>query len=127
MLEFVSERIKKVREERGISQKKLGMVLGLSDKAISAYEKGRTYPPIDTLFKIAQELKKPITYFLSEDSEEQDMFDRIERVEELLQTVNDELVELKRYTLSKDPKRSNTPPEEPVIDDVVIVSPKDDL
>ncbi len=92
---FVAERIKKAREEQGISQKKLGMILGLSDKAISAYEAGRTYPPLDTLFKLAKELSKPINYFIEADSNAVVSIDAIARISEKLAAISVEVEKLK--------------------------------
>lgn len=68
MLSNIGKRIKEAREEQGISQKDLGMSLGLSDKAVSAYEASRTIPPLETLVRIAEELHKPLEYFIKEDS-----------------------------------------------------------
>ena len=68
MLSNIGKRIKEAREEQGISQKDLGMSLGLSDKAVSAYEASRTIPPLETLVRIAEELHKPLEYFINEDS-----------------------------------------------------------
>jgi len=44
----------------------LGVRVGLSDKAISMYEKGTVYPPVTNLLKIAKELDKDIGYFLED-------------------------------------------------------------
>ncbi|MHC1716749.1 MAG: helix-turn-helix domain-containing protein [Candidatus Dojkabacteria bacterium] len=59
-----AERLKIAREEKGYSQKDLGLRVGLSDKSISIYEKGTVYPPVTNLLKISKELNKPIGYFL---------------------------------------------------------------
>lgn len=59
-------RLKKARKEKGISQKKLGMIVGLSDKSISMYERGEVYPPVGNLLKISKELGKSVGYFLDE-------------------------------------------------------------
>jgi transcriptional regulator with XRE-family HTH domain len=56
-------KLKKAREEKGYSQKELGLRVGLSDKSISIYEKGSVYPPISNLLRIAKELDKPVGYF----------------------------------------------------------------
>ncbi len=96
MLKRVGERIKKAREVRGISQKKLGMSLGLSDKAISAYEAGRTYPPIDTLEKIAHELGKPIAYFLSEDISDSAIVEHMDDLSTRIDQITKTLDELKK-------------------------------
>ena len=64
--EIFSKRLKKAREEKGYSQRELGIRVGLSDKSISMYEKGIVYPPVTNLLKIANELGKDISYFLKE-------------------------------------------------------------
>lgn len=64
MLENIGTKIKDAREEQNMSQKDLGMSLGLTDKAISAYEACRTIPPLETLVRIAEELHKPLDYFI---------------------------------------------------------------
>ena len=61
-----AKRLKKAREEKGISQKSLGMIVGLSDKSISMYERGSVYPPISNLLKISKELGKKVGYFLDD-------------------------------------------------------------
>ncbi len=95
MMNFVGSRIKKAREDIKISQKKLGMILGLSDKAISAYEAGRTFPPIDTLFKIADELDKPIIYFLTENEKEKSLIERLDSIEKSLKDISEDITTLK--------------------------------
>lgn len=59
-----AQKLRKAREEKGFSQKDLAIRVGLSDKSISIYEKGSVYPPVTNLLKIAEELNKPIGYFL---------------------------------------------------------------
>lgn len=61
-----AQRLRKAREEKGFSQKMLGVRVGLSDKSISMYEKGTVYPPVTNLLKIAKELDKDIAYFLED-------------------------------------------------------------
>lgn len=53
-MDNIGESIRTFREKAGVSQRKLGISLGLSDKAISAYESGRTVPSIETLIRIAE-------------------------------------------------------------------------
>lgn len=59
------KRLQKARTELGMSQRSLGLALGLSDKTISSYESSRSYPSLDVLFKISTILNKPIEYFTS--------------------------------------------------------------
>jgi len=47
-----AKRLRKAREDKGYSQKMLGVRVGLSDKSISMYEKGTVYPPVTNLHKI---------------------------------------------------------------------------
>ena len=51
-----AERIKKFRISRGISQKELGERLGVSNRAVSKWERGEAYPAVDTLGEIAEAL-----------------------------------------------------------------------
>ena len=37
-------KLKNARINKGMSQRSLGLALGLSDKTISSYESGRSYP-----------------------------------------------------------------------------------
>ena len=82
MLRDIGKKIKNAREEQGISQKDLGMSLGLSDKAISAYEASRTIPPLETLIRIAEELNKPLDYFIKDNSPDYKVETRIATMEQ---------------------------------------------
>ena len=62
----LGEKIQEVREKASMSQRKLGILLGVSDKTVSSYENNRTRPSVEILSRIAKELKKPIGYFLDE-------------------------------------------------------------
>ncbi|MBN3490527.1 helix-turn-helix transcriptional regulator [Acholeplasma equirhinis] len=46
-------KLKEFREKKGLSQVKLGEILGLSKQTISTYELGTREPNIETLSKIA--------------------------------------------------------------------------
>lgn len=48
-----AERLKQLRNEQNITQSQLALKLGLTNKSISAYEKGTSTPSIETLHKIA--------------------------------------------------------------------------
>ncbi len=62
-------RLKNARNQKNISQRGLGLALGLSDKTISSYESSRSYPNLDLLIKISEILDKPIEYFISSSKE----------------------------------------------------------
>ncbi len=91
----IAERIKKARQEAKLSQLQVGVALGVSDKTISGYESGRISPPVDKLQKLADLLKKPIAYFVGDDSREYKVAARLRAVEIMLRDIRRELREIK--------------------------------
>jgi len=65
-LSVLSARIRAARVQSRLSQKELGDSIGVSDKSISSYEKGRSIPTLDTLKKISKATQYPIHYFTDE-------------------------------------------------------------
>lgn len=57
----IPENIKKIRKEKGLTQKGLGKLCGMADSAIRRYESGRANPKIKTLMKIAEALNCEIS------------------------------------------------------------------
>lgn len=49
----IGEKIKFLRQKKGLTQKQLGDLCGMADSAIRRYESGRANPKIETLEKIA--------------------------------------------------------------------------
>lgn len=47
-------RIKQLREERGMSQVRLSIELGVSQETVSAYENGKHYPSVQSLIKLSE-------------------------------------------------------------------------
>lgn len=47
------KRLRKLREQKEISQKELAEYLGVSQNAVSSYELGKREPNINTLVKLA--------------------------------------------------------------------------
>ncbi|RUM50060.1 MAG: XRE family transcriptional regulator [Marinomonas sp.] len=64
-------RLKQARKLVGISQKELGIRIGMDASSASGrmnhYEKGRHVPDVEALRKIAAELNVPLNYFFCED------------------------------------------------------------
>jgi transcriptional regulator with XRE-family HTH domain len=100
MSTVLSRRLKKAREEYGISQKDLGIMLGLSDKAISAYESARITPPIHTLKKISEYLKKPLSYFVDEEEESYSLQTRFAALENNFTELQKRFFEIKKLLKS---------------------------
>lgn len=90
------ERIRKARLDAGLSQADLGNAIGLSDKSISAYEKGRATPPLGKLKGISQETHRPLNYFTGESAESYGS----ESVEARLSSMEEQLVEIKELLTS---------------------------
>ncbi len=59
----VGQRLKALREERGISMRSLARRSGLSANALSMIERGLTSPSVSTLNKLANALEVPVTAF----------------------------------------------------------------
>ncbi|WP_132969376.1 helix-turn-helix domain-containing protein [Vibrio crassostreae] len=64
-------RLKEARKKAKLSQKALGVRIGMDESSASArmnqYEKGKHTPDINTLKRIAEELNVPLSYFFCED------------------------------------------------------------
>ncbi len=101
MLEL-GRRIKIARDEARMSQLKVGVALGVSDKTISGYESGRIAPPIDKLLQLADLFKKPITYFLGSDSKDYKVASRLRAVEVALRDIRKQLQEIKLISQTVD-------------------------
>jgi transcriptional regulator with XRE-family HTH domain len=69
----ISERLKKIREERGLSIRALGRLSGLSANALSVIERGLSSPSVSTLYKISTALEIPVTAFFEEIPTQQDV------------------------------------------------------
>lgn len=91
----LAERIKQARLEAGLSQKKLGQAIKLSDKAVSSYEVGRAVPSLDTLKEIGKFTHKPVGYFV-DDGDHQDLDLQIR-----IKTIEKELLEIKKILQQK--------------------------
>ncbi len=88
-MDKIAKKLKQARVEAALSQKDLANSLKLSDRTISAYEKGRAMPPLDTLQNISNLTHKSINYFLDEEIDEGENLDlqvKLKKIEiELLQ------------------------------------------
>lgn len=93
------EKLKNARLYKGMSQRSLGLALGLSDKTISSYESGRSFPSLEILERISEILNKPIEYFISS-SKEIHIEQNLEKVNQLLLTIKEEISDIKK-TISK--------------------------
>ncbi len=79
------ENIKKVRVSSGLSQEKLAKKLGVSNKTVSAYERGRAIPPIPTLVKIAEIVNISLPELLGIEDNDNSVAERLKKIEEYIQ------------------------------------------
>lgn len=67
---FTPSRLGLARRRRGLTKKHLAELVGVSDRAITAYEAGEMLPQRDTLEQIARVLEFPMAFFSGPDLEE---------------------------------------------------------
>ena len=91
-LNELAKRIREARRNSHLSQDELGRAIGVSDKSVSAYEQGRSTPPISKLKKIAEATNHPLSYFTQEDNEDALLTSKLSNIER-------ELAEVKRLLL----------------------------
>lgn len=98
----IAIRIKQAREDARMSQLQVAVALGISDKTISGYESGRISPPINKLEKIADLLKKPVSYFIGADPRNYKVSARLRAIEIALRDIRKELREIKLIAQNDD-------------------------
>ena len=73
----ISKRLKELRTEAGLSQKKLGILANIDEFSasprVNQYEKGKHVPDFSTLQRFAKVLKIPVCYFYTEDDDMAEM------------------------------------------------------
>lgn len=92
----LAQRIRTAREEAHLSQDTLGKGIGVSDKSISAYEQGRSVPPIAKLKKIAECTRRPLAFFTQEDPNEAIITTTLLSIERELKEVKRLLIKAKK-------------------------------
>ncbi|HDI3055687.1 TPA: helix-turn-helix transcriptional regulator [Clostridium botulinum] len=58
------DRLKELREEKGMTQEQLGKLLNITKQAVYSYEKGDNEPNMDALVKIANIFNVSLDYLL---------------------------------------------------------------
>ena len=72
MINSIAEKIKSIRTDNGISQRELAKKLGLSNRAVSKWESGLSYPSTENLIRIAEVFSVPLEYFFEKAREEKE-------------------------------------------------------
>lgn len=91
---FLPSRLKKAREDAGLTQEAFAHSLGLSSEFISLLESGKRAPSLDTLVRIASRLNRDAAFFLGE---REPAFTILFRAASLDDPARSELVPFQRY------------------------------
>ena len=91
---FLPSRLKKAREDAGLTQEAFAHSLGLSSEFISLLESGKRAPSLDTLSRIASRLNRDAAFFLGE---REPAFTILFRAASLDDPARSELVPFQRY------------------------------
>lgn len=94
------ELIREARKKKGLTQRELGELLGMSDVGVAQWEKGLRNPRLETRQRIAKALDIDVTALMS-DSEREDYFELFGTEQERVQLA---LAEIKRGIVSKTKK-----------------------
>lgn len=84
---LLAKRIFKARKEVNLSQQNLAQAIGVSDKSISAYEKGRALPSIDKLRKIAASTNQSLNFFTEEKIDKNIVSSKLNKIEQELKEI----------------------------------------
>lgn len=72
-MSVLGRRLKEARQQKGLSQEKLGVLAGIDEMSASArmnqYERGKHTPDWLTVSRLASVLEVPVAYFYAEDDE----------------------------------------------------------
>lgn len=66
---MLGSEIKKARTDKGLSQRKVATMVGITQQSFQQIEKGKKMPMIETLCKIATVLKKTVDELMWEEIE----------------------------------------------------------
>lgn len=96
-LEGFGDRIKAIRQERGFTQKQLANLLGVTEQAVSKYERGNSYPDITMLNGISEVLDCSLDYLFQYEPGKKNLIkqDSLERKTEINRQLLPDIVTLK--------------------------------
>lgn len=68
-MKFAKERLKALREAKGLTQEMMADATGFSGQQIGAWEKGKHTPNVENIGKLAKALGVPGSFFIVDDGE----------------------------------------------------------
>lgn len=86
-MKMMSARIKEARLAARMSQEQLGHAIGVSDKSISAYEQGRSSPPLSRLKKMALATDHELSFFTLDENKDGAIMSKLNAVEKIFNEV----------------------------------------
>jgi transcriptional regulator with XRE-family HTH domain len=107
------ERLKQLRKSKGLSLKKLGTILGVSESTVSLYESGHREPDFRTLKNMADYFNVTTDYLL-ERTDIENLYDDEGTVtghderEAFTEEELEEIENFKEYVISKRKKKNNS-------------------
>ncbi|MCL2018327.1 MAG: helix-turn-helix domain-containing protein [Oscillospiraceae bacterium] len=81
-----SETLKKLREQKGLKQQDIADVLGITQRAYSFYETGRSEPSLEIIRKIADFYNIPIDLLVGRYFTVKNLLSEIQRISKILHT-----------------------------------------
>ncbi len=81
----IAKQIKDIRHKTNLSQDRFGKKLGITGKTVSAYETGRSMPPLRVLDNISKEYNTPLLTIKEE--QKTDLANKIRIIQEYLNDV----------------------------------------
>jgi transcriptional regulator with XRE-family HTH domain len=86
---LIGNKIKNIRESKGLSQERFGKKIGLTGKSVSAYENGKCTPPLKVLESISKCYGTAVFCFGNDNKNElekklQQLKDTVHKIEEIL-------------------------------------------
>lgn len=87
----IGEKIKKLRNRKGISMRELGDNLGVSHAHISKLESGINSPSVDLLEKLSDFFNIDLSYFFAKEDDDEILFERDLSLEHLKEKYNLEI------------------------------------
>ncbi|MFH1648487.1 MAG: helix-turn-helix transcriptional regulator [Patescibacteria group bacterium] len=86
----VGKKIRQIREEYNLSQERFGKKVGVSGKAVSSYETGRSVPPLSVIEKIADNYNTSFLHL--KDEKKTDLELKIQQIKSSLTEIEDILI-----------------------------------
>jgi transcriptional regulator with XRE-family HTH domain len=108
-IEIIGENIRRIREEKKLSQKELAAAIEVAPTQYSRVETGKVMPALKTLIKIAKTLDVPLDVLVNADSnaaaevtvKDKSLFDKVRLIDELPDNEKNMVLQVIELALSK--------------------------